>query len=257
MRLLSGLLLIGSVALGWAQSVAIESKSALGVPVKVITANLNDKKVKVSGVMTRQTGRPESVYSLLAKAQPTAAVCGTYFCKKTKMPIGDIVIGGNLAHYGGRGTSMGITRDNKVVFLRAPQFRRQDWRDYDYLVAAGPRLITDGKAYVDARSEGFRDPRIYSPAPRTAVGVTKHNKLIVAVTRKPITLTKMAQVMKALGAVNAIALDGGGSSTLYYRKKMVITPSRPLTNLLVVYEAPEVYDRVKGRLGPDNQIAKR
>ena len=56
--------------------------------------------------------------------------------------------------------------------------------------------------------------------PRTAMGYTKDNKLIILVTegRNPdahgATLIQEAQIFKDLGCIEALNLDGGGSSCL-------------------------------------------
>jgi exopolysaccharide biosynthesis protein len=90
-----------------------------------------------------------------------------------------------------------------------------------------------------------------------AVGVTKHNKLLLVVVERPITLRQLSWVMRALGATDAIALDGGGSTCLYYRRTVKVLPKRKLTNLLVVYEDYTVYDNRLARLKPQNRLASR
>lgn len=251
------LFLSNVLSFAWSAGVGLYATKVHGVPVKVVVANLNDSGVGVSVVTTRRLGRAESVWRLLARARPTAAVCGTYFSKRDKIPIGDIVIDGELVHFGGFGTSLCITYDNRVEFVRAPRWRHHDWRAYECVLGAGPRLLLNGQVWVQPRAEGFRDPRVYAATSRTAVGVTKHNKLLLVVTRHPVTLRQLARLMKALGAVNAIALDGGASTCLYYRKRLLLKPGRPLTNLLVLYEDRQVYEQVKAYLGPTNRYVRR
>ena len=92
--------------------------------------------------------------------------------------------------------------------------------------------------------EGFRDRAIIAQKPRTATGVTRHNKLLLVAVARPISLRKMAAIMSALGARDAMCMDGGTSAGLYYRGKSYVVPHRPMTNLLIVYEAP----RPKGKV---------
>jgi hypothetical protein len=42
--------------------------------------------------------------------------------------------------------------------------------------------------------------------------------------------------MKKLGVVNGVALDGGGSTALYYRGSLVIPPNRRLSTLFALHE---------------------
>ncbi|MCF6097346.1 phosphodiester glycosidase family protein [Thermovorax subterraneus] len=110
------------------------------------------------------------------------------------------------------------------------------WKGVSCALGAGPRLITDGKITVDPVSEGFSSEKIltYSMA-RSAVGVTKDNKLLL-VTVNSATIGELAEIMKSLGAYNAMNLDGGASSGLYYKGSYLTTPGRELSNALVIYE---------------------
>ena len=47
---------------------------------------------------------------------------------------------------------------------------------------------------------------------------------------------QMADVMKALGAWNAMNLDGGASSGLWARGRYLTTPGRPISNALLVLD---------------------
>ena len=83
-----------------------------------------------------------------------------------------------------------------------------------------------------------------APNSRIAVGITKGNKLVFAMTRAPIFLGRLAKVMKNLGCVDAMNLDGGGSTTLVHRGHLLNRPyseqdqpapaSRPIVSAIVV-----------------------
>ncbi len=238
-------------------SVRLHYRKVGGVPVRYIVADLNNPYVRVSVVTAQQLGTDESIWELLARSRPTAAVTGTYFSTSSKLPVGDIVIEGERVHFGGVGTALCITYDNHVRFIRQKLHRQRDWSNYRLVLGAGPRLLQNGRVSLYPPGEGFRDRRVYALGKRVAVGVTKHNKLILAVVEQPISLRRLAQVMRALGAVDAIALDGGGSSTLYYRREVKVLPKRKLTNLLVIYEDHAEYEARVARLKPQNRFAKR
>ncbi len=239
------------------KSVVLEHRKVGGVPVQVVTVDMNNPYVRVSVATSERIGRAESVWHLLARSRPTAAITGTYFGSNTKIPVGDIVIEGERVHFGGVGTALCITYDNRVRFVRPPLNRQVSWGDYYTVLGAGPRLLVNGKMSLYPRGEGFRDRRVYARTARTAVGVTKHNKLLLVASRHPMSLRQLARVMKGLGAKEAIALDGGSSTCLYYRGELRIPPRRPLTNLLVVYEDAQQYEARITRLKPQHRFAKR
>ena len=238
-------------------SVQLLYRKVNGIPVRYVVADLNNPYVRVGVATARRLGRDESIWELLARSQPTAAVTGTYFSTTSKLPVGDIVIEGERVHFGGVGTALCITYDNQVRFIRQKLHRQRDWSDYRLVLGAGPRLLQRGKVALYPPGEGFRDKRVYARGKRVAVGVTKHNKLLLVVVEQPITLRQLAWVLRALGATDAIALDGGGSSFLYYRREVKVLPKRKLTNLLVVYEDSSVYDARVARLKPQNRLASR
>ena len=66
--------------------------------------------------------------------------------------------------------------------------------------------------------------------PRTAIGYTKDNEMImVAVDGREgssvgMTLMQLANFMKSLGCVNAMNLDGGGSTVMYVNGQVVNRP---------------------------------
>ena len=78
----------------------------------------------------------------------------------------------------------------------------------DVAIQSGPRLIIDG--YIPHLKPGF--------AERSALGITKNNKVIILVTDNAmLTTTELATVMKSkpLNCQNALNLDGGSSSQLF------------------------------------------
>lgn len=239
------------------KSVVLAYRKVGGIPVRYVMVDLNNPHVRVGVVTARYLGVAESIWDMLARARPTAAITGTYFSTTNKLPVGDIVLEGELVHFGGVGTALCITYDNQARFVRQRLHRKHDWSMYRVVLGAGPRLLLNGRVWLYPAGEGFRDKRVYARSKRTAVGITKRNKLLMVVVERPITLRRLAYVMKALGATDAIALDGGGSTFLYYRNQVKVFPQRRLTNLLVVYEDGAQYEARLLHLVPRNRYARR
>lgn len=99
-------------------------------------------------------------------------------------------------------------------------------------LGGGPRLLPKITAVPEgflayANGEVIRDPlNSKQPDARTAVGITRDGNLIWAmVARKPgvstagMSLLELADFLKALGVEQAMNLDGGSSSSLYYQGK--------------------------------------
>ncbi|UXY37506.1 phosphodiester glycosidase family protein [Streptomyces albidocamelliae] len=99
----------------------------------------------------------------------------------------------------------------------------------DSIVSAAPTLVRDGRIDIDAAAEGVVDPRDLSfgyawanvRQPRTMAGVDGKGRLILATVdgrqtdgSEGFTLYEAAAFMRSLGAVQALNLDGGGSTTM-------------------------------------------
>lgn len=111
-----------------------------------------------------------------------------------------------------------------------PRLKR--WR-METAVGGGPNLISDGKINITNNEEGlFSGDRIKEKHPRTAMGYTKDGKLIVLAIEgrfqgvaEGATLYQEAEILQQLGCIEALNLDGGGSSCLLINGKQTITPS--------------------------------
>jgi hypothetical protein len=106
------------------------------------------------------------------------------------------------------------------------------------VTGGGPRLLVRGRVSVAAASEGFAPPSapgfVASRHPRTLAGVKRDGTLLLATVdgRRPgwsagVTLPEAARVMRALGARDALNLDGGGSSAMVVLGELVSRPSDP------------------------------
>ena len=122
------------------------------------------------------------------------------------------------------------------------------------VVNGGPRLLRNRRLDIPAEAEGFdhpTDPGFYYAFglrrnPRTMAGVTRDGRLLLVAVdgRAPgysagLNFEEEAAVMLALGAVDAVNLDGGGSTTMAVRGNIVTRPSdatgeRPIADAIVV-----------------------
>ena len=100
-------------------------------------------------------------------------------------------------------------------------------------VGGGPVLVQNGEIQITNNEElKFAGKAIHDKHPRTAMGYTSDGKLILLVTEgrfpgkaEGATLNHEAQMLKQIGCIEALNLDGGGSSCLLINGKQTITPS--------------------------------
>lgn len=88
----------------------------------------------------------------------------------------------------------------------------------------GPYIIKDGKDNIqDDGMDGF--------SPRTVIGQAEDKSIIFLTVdgrqglKIGADLKDVQRIMRSFGAVNAVCLDGGGSTTMYYNGEVVNNPS--------------------------------
>ncbi|MBX9785173.1 MAG: phosphodiester glycosidase family protein [Chitinophagaceae bacterium] len=100
------------------------------------------------------------------------------------------------------------------------------------VVGGGPVLLQGGTIRITNNEERlFTGKAVNDPEPRTAMGYTADDQLIILVVQgrfkgiaEGISLTKEAELFQQLGCVEALNLDGGGSSCLLINGKETIKP---------------------------------
>ena len=102
------------------------------------------------------------------------------------------------------------------------------WENVNHIISGGPYLVKDGQVYVDIQDQKLL--AIGGRNPRTAIGYTKDNRFIMITadgregSSIGMTLKELAYYMKQLGCVNAMNLDGGGSTVMYVKGAIANKP---------------------------------
>lgn len=291
-------------------------------------------------IAENKIGKTESLSTMAARNQAVVAINGTFFNPydtNDLQPMGNIMYMGEMFHFRGGATTLGISEDNNIsifstssikirggindsrewpnnwyawfvnhlpsspdeIVIFTPEFRSRDlsladftfivvddgivrsinenaavvpsngfviaygpssqnnsetskfkigdsieyWIDMPstmnhikHTISAGPKLLTDGEIDVDFDRERIYDPKLTTNAgTRSFIGV-KNDGSIVMGTVTNATIMELAEVLKILGLNEAMNLDGGASSGLYFQGRYLTTPGRNLSNSLVVVE---------------------
>jgi exopolysaccharide biosynthesis protein len=192
-----------------------------------------------SGLVTPQTvyrTNLVSTWKLVTSSNATVGITGTFFAPANGHPVGDVLIDGELVVKGYRGSGIGVDAFGGVDIFDTHFKKEFDWSKYRFGLRGAVRLISNGQVNPNPRAQRFRDPRIWGKASRTAIGLTKAGKLVLCATKNNVTLSALGKAMRSRGVVDAVSLDGGGSTCLYYRGKMVIGTGRRLSNMFVLQE---------------------
>ncbi len=106
------------------------------------------------------------------------------------------------------------------------------WQRARNILGGGPQLIRNGQIAIANVQEQISETFIKTGHPRTAIAKLSDGKLLLitidgrqAHESIGMSLTTLADVLRELGAVDAMNLDGGGSTTMVVHDRLVNRPS--------------------------------
>ncbi|WCB95056.1 hypothetical protein DSM104299_03798 [Baekduia alba] len=189
------------------------------------------------------------------------AIIGGFFLRDPFRPLGELWLDG--AAVGHETVANGFAATRAVVHVDGdglafgPRSAFPDAPAGD-LLQAGPLLVAGGEVVFDGSDpEGFSATATQFDSditvgrhPRAALGLTETEIVAVACDGRRsgvdagLTMAELAQVLRDLGATDAINLDGGGSTTLVHRGHLLNRPyseqdqpapeSRPIVSALLL-----------------------
>lgn len=122
---------------------------------------------------------------------------------------------------------VGFTAEGKLIVgkLNLDEIKNLDIKE---AVSFGPPLIVNGQPMIKNGDGGW------GIAPRTAIGQKADGTVIMltidgrALESVGATLRDVQDIMLKYGAYNAANLDGGSSTTMFYKGRVINNPSNPL-----------------------------
>jgi exopolysaccharide biosynthesis protein len=101
----------------------------------------------------------------------------------------------------------------------------------DFIIGGGPQLISSGKQVFVAEAARYSESLYRQRHPRTAIGWRADGKLVLITVdgrqnqSVGMTMEELAGLMLELGCIEAMNLDGGGSTAMVVKNKVVNHPS--------------------------------
>lgn len=123
------------------------------------------------------------------------------------------------------------------------------WNGVADTVGGTPLLVENKKVVAEECPQA-----ICRTNPRTSIGVTSKGRILLVVIdgrrkdSKGVTLVELAQIMRGLHATFALNLDGGGSSTMVVKGKVMNDPSdgkqRKVSSAVLVLNGPDAQEEL-------------
>ncbi len=197
-------------------------QTAGGVDVHVLRIPLDRFELRL---LTPAQGRQGArVSEMGAAAGALVAVNASYFLADYT-PLGFLVSGGKVLQKP-RKVDWGVffVKERRATLLHVRDLG--DVAGLEFAVQAGPRLVVDGK------------PMALKPqrARRSMLGIDGQGRAVLAVSTLPLSLAEAADFLVGQGIQQALNLDGGPSSQLYYPEAGVALESfSPVANAIGVF----------------------
>ena len=197
-------------------------------PIHILDVDLDrcNQPVAVKG-SDKPTGRTKTSVLLadLAKREPVVGgVNADFFSLATGAPIGLLVVDGKMLTPPVSQPVLAVDSSG-VVHLTRFTLSPSGLKPFHPLEAVGgrPMIVRDSTVLPEVDTEGQKSFNV-NRNPRTAAGLARNGRRLLLVTvdgrevmnGDGMSLRELANLMLALGARDAINLDGGGSTTLVY-----------------------------------------
>jgi hypothetical protein len=122
-----------------------------------------------------------------------------------------------------------------------------NWKQATSIVGGGPQLIRNGRVEITNAAEKILPAFVSDLHPRTAIARLKSGQILLVTVdgRQPgvsigMSLVMLADLLLEFGAIEAINLDGGGSTAMVIKNKLVNKPSdvigeRPVSDAILIH----------------------
>jgi hypothetical protein len=216
-----------------------------GAPLRAMYAevDLRDENLKLRALGSNR--KRQTTFEAYEQFGGILAINGGYFSDTTSVSIlisdGEVVSPGP-SRESPRGAFGMVRGEPEIVWANAksrtfpyiydlPQLSKNKklWNP-SQAVGGGPVLVKKGKINVTSKEEGFGGSHLQRH-PRTAIGYKDKNTLLLMVVdgrqqaSAGVTLPELAELMLGIGAIDALNLDGGGSSAMVAAGEVVNVPS--------------------------------
>ena len=216
---------------------------------KIVLTNLNSGYVQRG--IARYTPNWGSTYSPLTENELLIVVRGDRVVAQYQgglVGVGQVTIPSDGYLLVARQTPEAAKQLPTGITVRGRQaFIPERFASFPNLIGAGPLLLKNGTLSLDGKLEKFQAGFDTQAAVRSAIATTKEKGKVLLVTVQAApegvapNLLQTAEVLKKLGAVDALNLDGGSSSTLYLGGNILnrsITEIAPVHNAIAIFITP-------------------
>jgi exopolysaccharide biosynthesis protein len=249
----------------WSQTE--QSENGIFSLINEILVEHKNPNVELKVELAKGQGKPrETVNSMVNRTNAVAGINAGYFGNNGEN-LGLVVKEGKIIIPSVKRrpprTALILDSKRKVNFARISDkdgklvdIDNKIWTDIVTAVGAGPRLIENGNIRITADEEGLGkggNNIAARHAGRTAVGTDKKGNIVLTTISSykdnhsdGVLLTELARYLKSRNLVDAMNMDGGGSTAMSVMGTLVSKPpmggsyQRPVTNAILLFDKSSI-----------------
>ena len=194
---------------------------------EILLLKFDPKRFQVQALPAKDFGKDRTdLKTLTIRAGGIAGINANFF-DESGLPLGLLIQSKqvrNKMHKGGSLlTGVFLIGDTEPRIVHRDDFKEES---VDFAIQSGPRLIADSRPLsVSAANQSSR---------RSGIAITKEKHVIIFATLLRFPGASLAQIQNllltpSLGIVDALNLDGGGSSQLYIQKNLALSDDTFIT----------------------------
>jgi hypothetical protein len=180
----------------------------------IVVVDLNKRNIDL--MVTPEDGLGQTTSRFLESYGLQLAINGDGWVDDSEDPIGFAASEGEVYSEDSQEPTIFISK-NGIVKIGGNPPEKKIW----YAISGSHTLVRNGQLDEKIRTCALREVYCLNLAPRTSIGLSAGNYLIIVLVEGPsaepreaLTLEELALLHLELGSVDAIAMDGGGSTTL-------------------------------------------
>jgi exopolysaccharide biosynthesis protein len=159
---------------------------------------------------------------------------------------GDVTVPANTYMFIGNFNTIVPGNSASVSINAEPQLEKstsRSWNSMPFIVSGGPLLIHKKNKISNFKNEHLHTNFINERYARTAVGLLPNGNWVLVVAERSflsetqgLSIPELRDFMYSIGCVEAVNLDGGGSSAMYLQGNKDLTANdRPVVDALLVF----------------------
>jgi len=167
----------------------------------------------------------KSLKTRISENKGIAGINASFYNMNNRKPCGLLIINGKIISknvynrpYIVVGEKSYISDSNVLV----PQIKSA--------VGGGSYLLKNGRTYIT--NNHFSSQFVNSRVRRTCIGIDGNGSILMVVI-KGASIKQASDIMKKLNCTDAMALDGGTSSQMYYNGKYIVSSNRRVPVILI------------------------